>query len=89
MLARNRKTGAEIIRVVERVYAHTDIDPKSFRRADNHDGLEYDHTDSGTEVDYNSRKIVNFIDANLEECGEAEIELVESDEARTAAEATA
>ena len=89
MRARNRKTGAEIVRVVERVYAHTDINATSFRRGRNHDGIEYDHADAGTEVDYDSREVVKFVDANLEECQEDEIELVASNAPSEAANANA
>ena len=89
MRARNRETGAEIIRVVERVYAHTDINPTSFRRGKNYDGIEYDHADSGTEVDYDSREVVRFVDANLEECDEEGIELIETEEPGTASNANA
>ena len=70
------------------MYAYTNIDPNSFREAENHDGLEYDHCDSGTEVDYDSRETIKFIDANEEECDETRIELVESDKPRTTSTAT-
>ena len=89
MRARNRKTGAEITQVVERVYAYTDIEPTSFRHGKNYDGIEYDHCDSRTEVDYDSREVIKFIDANLEECQEAEIELIGTDEPKEIGNANA
>ena len=88
MQARNRKTGASIIRVRERAWAHTDIEPSSLRRSKNND-IEYDHCDAGTDVGYEAPEAVKFIDADLEECPEADIELFGADEANKTTDASA
>ena len=80
MIAVNRRTGSPIVRTLERVYGTADIQPDRFSR-DSAGRIVHRYADFRLAIDWDSSKLMAYIDKNDDQVEAEDIELRETEKA--------